>query len=193
MTSSLADVEISVVFDCYPQKTVTLEALFLASKSLVFLRRCREAIANGTYSFHLPAANESPFRLALKWMEKREVDTNVQTLLVLAWNFGGDFDLTDFQNDVMRKLFHCLEKDDLDPAAVAAAWAEGFQADYGGSFLQQALSRRLAYSFTARDKDPWPISHLTQHGLHRNFAFLSEFVIALCAEKRNATGYRFRV
>lgn len=187
---SLADVDISVVMDCCPGSMVIVEALSLASASLELEDKCRAAIENGTYRFRLPAADWKPFHLFLRWMEKREVDADDQTLLALAWNFGGEFGLTDFQNDLMRKLFHCFESDILDPAAVAAAWAEGLQ----GSLLQRALSNRLAYNFAGRNNDPWSVSEMSQHGLHKNLAFLSDFAIALCSDSRNPnTNYRVPV
>lgn len=110
------------------------------------------------------------------------MDTDDQALLAHAWNFGSDFGVTDFQNDAMQKLFYCFENlDDLDPAAVDAAWAVGSQ----GNLLQRALSQRLAYDFTGRDNDPWYRSQLTRCGLLKNTEFLADLALALCRDERN--------
>lgn len=95
---------------------------------------------------HLTHVSDKVIRMFVTWLLYRKLDRDeseegsTQTQLAQAWNFGAEYEIPGFQDNVMRKLVRLLGTQRVQPDAVV----EAYRPLERGSLLQKAFVQQLA-------------------------------------------------
>lgn len=94
----------------------------------------------------LTHVNEKVVRIFVTWLLYQKLDVEeddeciMQIQLAQAWNSGAEYEMSAFQDNVMRKLFKILDTERIHPDAVV----EAYRPHERGSLLQRAFVQQLA-------------------------------------------------
>jgi hypothetical protein len=122
--------------------------------------------------------SEKALRIFLAWLISGDLDevANCQMSLAQAWDFGEQYGIPQFQDDVMRQLVPCLGDEEVDQSAVVEAYAvEERDTMLKCAFITQLAGDMRRGGIRAWSRATFAINHLGRaarllFGSHRCYA-----------------------
>lgn len=129
--------------------------------------------------------SEKALRLFVTWLLFRKIDdseddeenSDLQTALAEAWNFGAEYNVPQFQNAIMCEVLDYIGSQTIQPEAVR----EAYRPSKRGTLLQRAFVTHLAKDMCLGNGDEWERAVFKEHDMEDVAGFYLDLVQAMGA------------